>query len=287
MTRTRLRLPGMPATDEGPGDVIRNEVRPSIVDQRTGGARSGRFAPRDPADLREAWSRESLKNGWARPGDWWVPEVDAVVAALAGGRDAVSACGRLGRARADAGVGARESLNDLYALYRQLPGGGPPLIAVRALVEAWTEATVAAIRTATCEDPLSGLASAAYLRTRLTEVYREAERDAAAVADRHVLLVVDLGETGGPAGWEAMLFRLTLGDCLRSTFSGGETLASVGPRAVIGLVNRDQHLARRVETLRTRLGHLRELEGVRVWLERLPLSVHSALDLVACIDGGS
>jgi hypothetical protein len=241
----------------------------------------------DAGELRDAWLRESLKSGWVRSGDWWAPEVDALVTALSAGRDVVSPCGKLGRARAEAGVGAREALNDLYALYRQLPGGGPPLIAVRALVEAWTETTVAAIRTATCEDPLSGLASAAYLRTRLGEVYRDAEREAAVAADRHVLLVVDLGDRAGPQGWEAMLFRLTLGDCLRSAFSGGETLASVGPRAVIGLVARDQHLARRVETLRTRLGHVRELDGVRVWLERLPGSVQGALDLVAGIDGGS
>lgn len=239
----------------------------------------------DATELRAAWSQESLRTGWSRADDWWTPEVDALVSALAAGRDPVSACGRLGRARADAGVGAREALTDLYALYRQLPGGGPPLTAVRALVESWTEATVAGIRAATCADPLSGLTSAAYLRTRLTEVYREAERDGATATDRHVILVVDLGDRAGDAPWEAMLFRLTLGDVLRSAFSGGETLATVGPRAVLGLVARDHHLARRVETLRGRLQRMRDLDGVRVWLERLPLSVQDALNLVSSVDG--
>lgn len=213
-----------------------------------------------------------------------MPEVDAVAAAIAGGRDAVAACGRLGAARANAGVGAREALTDLYALYRKLPGGSPPMLVVRALVESWTEATVAGITTATCVDPLSGLASAAYLRTRLTEVYREADRDGTAATDRHVVLVVDLGDRDGAAAWEGMLFRLTLGDCLRAAFSGGETLAAVGQRAVLGLVVRDHHLARRVETLRGRLQRSRDLEGVRVWLERLPLSVQDALDLVSGVD---
>jgi hypothetical protein len=210
--------------------------------------------------------------------------VDALAAALAAGRDPVAASGRLGAARAHAGVGAREALTDIYALYRQLPGGGPPLTVVRALVEGWTEATVAGITSATCVDPLSGLASAAYLRTRLTEVYRESERDAAVATDRHVILVVDLGERSGDAAWEGMLFRLTLGDCLRAAFSGGETLALVGPRAVLGLVARDQHLARRVETLRARLARMRDLEGVRVWLERLPESVQDALELVSGVE---
>lgn len=260
---------------------MRDEIpRQSNVDQRVGRGRDRQ----DAEQLRDSWYRESLKGGWPRHSDWWVPEVDALVSAVSAGRDMVVPAGRLGRARAEAGVAAREALDDLYALYRQLPGGGPPLVTVRALVEAWTAATVSAIRTATCEDPLSGLASAAYLRTRLTEVYREAERDGAAAADRHVLLVVDLGE-GGPDGWEAMLFRLTLGDCLRSAFSGGETLAVVGHRAVIGLVGRDHHLARRVETLRTKLAHVRELDRIRVWLERLPGGIHGALDLVAGIDG--
>jgi len=265
---------------------VRNDYhRRSTVEQRAGRTSWRKPVHRDATELREAWSKESLKAGWTRPGDWWIPEVDVLASALAEGRDAVGPCGRLGKARADAGVGAREALNDVCALYRQLPGGGPPLTVVRALVEAWAEATVAAIRSATCEDPLSGLASAAYLRTRLAEVYRGAERDGAAAGEDHVLLVVDVGEAGAADGWEGLLFRLTLGDCLRSAFSGGETLAAVGPRAVLGLVDRDQHLARRVETLRARLQHVRGAEGVRVWLERLPESPGAALDMVAAIDG--
>lgn len=259
--------------------------RQSIVEQRAGRTGGRRVAPRDAGELRDAWSNESLRSGWARHGDWWVPEVDALASAIATGRDVVGPCGRLGHARAEAGVGAREALNDLYALYRQLPGGGPPLVAVRALVEGWTESTVAALTAATCEDPLTGLASAAYLRTRLTEVYREAERDGVPATDQQVFLVVDTGERGTDAAWESMLFHLALGDCLRSAFSGGETLASVGPRAVLGLVARDQHLARRVETLRARLQRTRELDGVRVWLERLPMTVHEALDLITGVDG--
>jgi len=42
------------------------------------------------------------------------------------------------------------------------------------------------------EDPLSGLATLPYLRTRLAEVYREAEQGGTSPADTHRLLVVRL-----------------------------------------------------------------------------------------------
>jgi hypothetical protein len=212
--------------------------------------------------------------------------VDSLAEAVARGLNAVPSANRLGRVRAEAGVGAQEALNDLCALYRLLPGGGPPLPVVRALIEAWADATVAAIRAATCEDPLSGLTSAAYLRTRFAEVYREAERDGRPVSERHVLLVVDLGRGAG-SGWEGLLFRLTLGDCLRAVFAGGETLAAVGPRTVLGLVGRDHGLPRRVEALRTRLEQLPGPDGVAVWLDRLPDTLQGALDTVAGADATS
>ncbi|HEX2821086.1 MAG TPA: hypothetical protein VHO07_13105 [Streptosporangiaceae bacterium] len=43
-----------------------------------------------------------------------------------------------------------------------------------------------------CEDPLSGLATVPYLRTRLGELYREAAQRGTSPADTHRLLVVSL-----------------------------------------------------------------------------------------------
>jgi hypothetical protein len=226
-----------------------------------------------------------MEAGWTRPSDWWAPEVDAVVEAITGERDPLAACARLGHARADAGAGVRETLNDLCALYGQLPEREPPLVMVRALVEAWAEAAVAVIQVTTCEDPLSGLASAAYLRTRLAEVYREAERDGSAASDRHVLLVVDLDAVKPAAGWEELLQQLVLGECLRSVFSGGETLAAVSNRTVIGLIGRELGMARRVESLRGRFADVAGLADARVWIEPLPAALITAYDVVACLDG--
>ena len=40
---------------------------------------------------------------------------------------------------------------------------------------AWSDATLEYLHDLSCEDPLTGLASLAHVRTRLDEIYREAE----------------------------------------------------------------------------------------------------------------
>lgn len=245
----------------------------------------------EPDELSDRWSQASLRDGWTRAADWWVPEVDAVVEALAEHQDVddcvVERFSRLGRARAEAGVGLHEALDDLCALYDCLPVGEPPLPVVRSLVEAWAELALDVSQSSTCEDPLSGLASPAYLRTRLSEVYREAGRDGTSVADHYALLVLDLG-TPQPADanarWDWLLQRLELGDCLRAVFSGGETLAGIGVHSVVGLVRRDEYLAGQVEILRARLAESDELSGVRIWIDGLPETLPSALDALSSVD---
>ena len=49
-----------------------------------------------------------------------------------------------------------------------------------------------------CEDPLTGLASLAHLRTRLAEIYRGAELTTSAIAGSHALVVVELPASGEP-----------------------------------------------------------------------------------------
>jgi len=230
--------------------------------------------------LRDAWNRAALADGWTRPSDWLTAEVDAVTEALASGGDALAAVARLGRARADAGVGIREALDDLCALYRQLPAGGPPLTVLRALVEAWSEVAVTAVRSATCEDSLSGLATASYLRTRIAEVYREAEHDGLPPGERRALLILQFADLARVTGWESLLLRLALGDCLRSVFSGGETLASTGPTTVLGLVSRGHWLPGQIKALRVRLAEVAGDPDVRIWTEALPGTLPAAYDLM-------
>jgi hypothetical protein len=238
---------------------------------------------RGARELRQTWQGASQAI-WKNPRDWWVPEAELLVDALVGAGDAVTACARLGRARAEAGVGLREALDDLDALYRQLPAGGPPPGMIRALSEAWAEACVAtANRIASCEDPLSGLTSAAYLRTRLAEVYRETETAGSAAGDEYILLVVDASAaltSEHRTGWDAILFRLRLGDALRRVFPGGETLSSVSPSLVIGLLPRGPRLQAQVERLSYELPRAEGLAGCRIWLEGLPGTLPAAHDAV-------
>ena len=57
---------------------------------------------------------------------------------------------------------------------------------------AWSEATLEYLHELSCEDPLTGLASLAHVRTRLAEIYREAELTDVGVARSHALVVVEL-----------------------------------------------------------------------------------------------
>jgi hypothetical protein len=234
-------------------------------------------------ELRQAWRLGSAPT-WKNPRDWWAPEVDGLVDALVGADDALSACAQLGRARAEAGVGLREALDDLTALYLQLPAGGPPPGMIRALSESWAEACVAtANRIASCEDPLSGLTSAAYLRTRLAEVYRESERAGTSTGEEYLLLVVDASAAlteENSTGWDAIVFRLRLGDALRTVFPGGETLSSVSPSLVIGLLPRGPRLQAQVERLNYELPRTEGMAGCQIWLEGLPATLPAAHDAV-------
>jgi hypothetical protein len=206
----------------------------------------------DPAALRRAWRGAAMVIGWARPQDWWCVEVDAVSEAVAERRDLLGVFSQLGRARAEAGVGLGETLDDVAALYAVLAERAAPAAVVRVLAEAWAEVGFEPLRVGTCEDPLTGLTSAAHLRTRLAEVYREAERGGGSVRATHALVVVPTG-LDTVAGWDGLLRRLALGECLRSVFSGGETLAGLGPSVVVGLVTRTPLLAAMIESLRRRL----------------------------------
>src|SRR3990170_418655 len=88
----------------------------------------------DAEALRDAWRAGAGERGWA-PEDWWVPGVDAVTRALVEGRAAPPAYARLGRERAEAGYGIRDTVADVRTLHERMASAGPPAPAVRALVQ--------------------------------------------------------------------------------------------------------------------------------------------------------
>ncbi len=132
-----------------------------------------------------------------------------------------------------------------------------------------------------CEDPLSGLATVPYLRTRLAEVYREAAQRGSSPADTHRLLVVNLPRRPDP--WGRMALAILVGHDLRAVFPGGDTLCLArrngltGSGPAIALVRERADLAIRYATLRRRI---QDTFGAQIRMTPLPGVLAEALRIV-------
>ena len=224
-----------------------------------------------------------------------------------------AACAGLGRSRARAGVGIAETIDDLAALFAVLGGGGgeragmlggseeagagvlssggrertdvlgggeggrwdPALRLVGAIAEGWAEESVSQFARGGCEDPLSGLATLSYLRTRLAEVYREAEQGGTSPAETHRLLVVGLPRRPDP--WRRLALPILVGRDLRAAFPGGETLSLAKPGPAIALVPARRDLPLRYARLRR---NIQAAFGTQIRMTPLPGRLTEALRLV-------
>lgn len=155
----------------------------------------------------------------------------------------------VGRRLAADGAGVGEALRTLRA-EAQVRGREPRNEEVQALVEGWVDTTLGHLHLLTCEDPLTGLATMAHLRTRVAE-QRRAEGD---VAASHALVVVSPGGTEGDhwahGSLGAALLCAALGERARVVFSGGETLAHTHTGRVVVLAAADHRLEGRANLLR-------------------------------------
>jgi hypothetical protein len=206
--------------------------------------------------LRARWRTASIANGWRFPSDWPVPEVDAVCASLVHRVDVCEALADLARARAQSGAGLDETLVDLAALHAVVsdpatmdglisadPDATPAkLLRVAAL--AWVDESFGELTAARTTHGLTGLATQAYLRVRLGEVYREAERSGVAVPRSHVLLVVTL-DLADVLGWPRLMAMVLVADVLREVFNGGESSAVLGPSVAVVLAGREPSFGER------------------------------------------
>ncbi|GAA1346778.1 GGDEF domain-containing protein [Saccharothrix algeriensis] len=246
--------------------------------------------------LRSRWRTASLAAGWPFPAEWPLAEVDAVCAAVLAAADHDEALYRLGGARAEAGTGLAETLLDLAALQAVLaepPGStgivspdvdAVPARALRVTALGWGDVVGRQAVDCAADNPLTGLATAAYLRTRLGEVYAEAR---AAGRQEHVLVLaaLDLERT---SGWSRVVAMTLLADALREVFDSGQTLASVGPSVAAVLLKRDDRLPRLLRDLRAltadRLAvdpHVAPTGPVRVRVRELPATCSEAVGLIA------
>ncbi|MFC3998083.1 hypothetical protein ACFOVU_19290 [Nocardiopsis sediminis] len=230
--------------------------------------------------LREAWCRRSRDTGWEPPDDWWAPAVDAVCAAAVSGADMSPACARFGRSRARSGVGIGAALDDFAALSDVLRWPAPPMPLVKALAEGWVEAGHAHDD---CQDPLTGLSTAAYLRARLGELYQAAGPSLPPSAS-HRLILIALDRRLDP--WRRTARMIVLGHELRRFFHRGETIALLSRSRVAVLAPASAGLDVRLLGLRATLAREHAAE---LWSALLPGSHRAALaflnDVGCPVDG--
>ncbi|MFC6153812.1 hypothetical protein [Nocardioides yefusunii] len=209
---------------------------------------------------------------------------EAVREALVACESPLAACESLGRELALDGVSAAEALSGIHAAFMETVGTPPPFDAVRSLVVAWSETTLSAVNTISCEDPLTGLASRAHLRTLLDTSFRRHRAGGVHPRESHALVVVDLPELTGQAvdPFAVTLRVTTTGEVIRSVFGGDEVVVRVRRARLIALVERDDRLGRRVKVLRTLIpGALGPgASDVRIWIEGLPATESSCAFLV-------
>ncbi len=210
---------------------------------------------------------------------------EAIGEALADGADVRAACAVAGRDVARDGAALGEALSGLRTTYDLVCGTQPSFEATEALSVAWSEATLEYLHELSCEDPLTGLASLAHVRTRLDEIYREAELTDVGVAGSHALVVVELrfrDATGVPGHHFTRALRLVqVTEAMRAVCSGGQTLGRLGLERAVAVVPRSVDLGTSVALLREFLGDLDLGEAdVRVWIEGLPGSADSATRLL-------
>lgn len=188
---------------------------------------------------------------------------EAVAEVIASGSDPVGPCEVAGRELARDGASLEEALEGLRTTWQAVRGCDPAYGAVKALLGAWSDTTLSYLHEISCEDPMTGLASLAHLRSRLAEVHRHPVGNA---AERHALVVCELVDDGGSSLGRAMHLA-RLGEAARTVFPGTETIGRVGARRVVVVADRDERLAARVRLLRTLVETDRRRS--RVWIEGL------------------
>ncbi len=236
----------------------------------------GIFATRDRRAARAEVARGSgaTENAWGGLPSGLAPRFEVVAEHLAAGRDMSVACTEVGHELARDGADLGEALDGLRTVWARVRGGDPEFTAVRALCTAWGEETLGFVHQLSCEDPLTGLATRAHLRARMSEACRGAEQRDTSAATSHALVVVDfppLAVASAQDPFGAALWQVKLAETMRLVFHGEEPIAQVSPTRLVALVERGDLLVRRVGLLRDLVEDLGPVSGrARTWIEGMP-----------------
>lgn len=252
--------------------------------------------------LRMRWRTASLAAGWPFPSDWGVRAVDAVCRAVAVGEDLTEPLGRLGAARAEAGVGLAGALLDVAALHAVSTDEGTdglvspdqdavPAWLLRPVALGWADVQAEYTVGREVQDPLTGLTTVSYLRTRLHEVYRGAFAAGRPVDSDHVLITVSLDISPETGGYPLMMAMVLAADVLRDVFDSGETVSLLRSDTAAVLAPREPCLEARCDRVRA-LVHgriaadpaLHPVGPVRVRQEPLPTDHATACAMLGTLD---
>lgn len=209
------------------------------------------------------------------------PRFEAVGEALVSATDTGPACAVVGRDVARDGASLHEALDGLRTTYGLVAGTEPDVAAVEALSVAWGEATLEFLHGLSCDDPLTGMASLAHLRSRLDEHYREADLIGRPLSESHCLVVVAMTARDLRRRAEHQFTRalhlVQVAECMRATFPGAHTLTRLSADRAALLTRRGDRLGPATAMLRDLLDEL-DLGNtrVRVWIEGLPARHESA-----------
>ena len=205
---------------------------------------------------------------------------EVVGEALASGSGVGDACAAAGMGLARDGGSMGEALESLRTTSRAVLGTDPSYDAVVALLTAWNETTLGYLVQVSCEDPLTGLASQAHLRTRLAELYR----NPGTASYDLVLCTMPTGDNPSDEPGDHFtraMRQARMGEMARTVFLRNETIARLGSHSVAIVVLRDDRLDRRVGVLQTLLSRLEtDALPARVCVEGLPASESGALQLL-------
>lgn len=210
---------------------------------------------------------------------------EAVGEALVAAADTRPACAVVGRVAARDGAALGEALDGLRTTFDIVLGGEPDFASVEALSLAWSDTTLQFLHNVTCEDPLTGMASHAHVRTRIDELYREARQTGGSVATTHGLVVLELSGSDPFRRTEHQFTRalhfVQVTEMARAVFAGEETIARLSTDRAVVLVRRSAALGGSVAMLRSLLSDL-DLGSthVRLWIEGLPHTVGAAARLL-------
>jgi hypothetical protein len=194
-------------------------------------------------DRRSAWYAASRRRLGLAEDVWYDPAVEHVLEALARKEPIDEAVTELGSARGVAGFDLRETASDLDALAEVLPADEAQVAdrATVAALSAWADAFIDRVHPPACVDAMTGLVTLAYLRVRLSEVYRECDTRGVRPSETHALVITGPA-TRPPTPLARMAARLRAGRCIRDWFPGGESACHLDDERVAILSPQHDHL---------------------------------------------